>query len=145
MTTKRIPVVLSVLSFVFTLIFLLSLYFAVSSFAAEQSWGKWGRTGKVWSLVSSAITSSGDSATMVDGYDCDSYAMYIRASGGTVNIAMDVYESGDGSGFTKTASYTLSAAGDTGYTWEHPTPYLKLTFTITSGQVDGARVFCFGR
>mgnify|MGYP001574563097 FL=1 len=91
--------------------------------------------------ISGTIDATADSDVMVGNITCEEYTLFIRASG-TVSITAAIKVSPDNSNWATTNTYTLSSATTTSYCWSLPTPYMKITYTITTGQIDDTVVYC---
>jgi len=97
--------------------------------------------GYMWDIAG-VITATGNSDTMVGSLNCDTYTAFIKASG-TVSITA-AFTVGDeaGSNNVTIKTYSLTSATTTGYTWSFPTPRMYIVFTVTTGQIDDAKVYC---
>lgn len=98
------------------------------------------QVGMSWD-ISGVIDTTGDSNVMVGSLDCAEYTLLIKASG-TVSITAAVKVSYDNTNWSTTNTYTLSSATVTSYSWTSPTPYMKITYTVTTGQIDDTVVYC---
>lgn len=95
--------------------------------------------GFMWEL--GGRTTTGDTDILVGTLACQTYSMYITATG-TVSITAAVKMGASEITAGTIQTYTLSSATTTGYTWSNSHPFMYVTYTITTGAIGRTYVEC---